>query len=150
MSVSLRPVTRENVRAVCDLRVVESQRDLVAPAAFTVAEAHYEPAAVLRAVHLDAVPVGVLLVEVDSGTPHLVRFMVHEPHQRQGIGRRAVDILAEELGSGGWETLETSFVPVARGAERFWRACGFTDTGRVADREPVFIRTLRRPDDVRA
>lgn len=150
MSVSLRSVTRENVRAVCDLRVAESQRGLVGSAAFAVAEGHYEPGAVLRAIYLDELPVGVLLVEVDSGTPHLVRFMVHEPHQRRGIGRRAVDLLAEELRRGGWQELETSFVPVAHGAERFWRGCGFKDTGRVADGEPVLIRNLGRPDDVRA
>jgi hypothetical protein len=41
-SVSLQPVTRENVRAICDLQLAESQRHLVAPAAFTVAEGNYD------------------------------------------------------------------------------------------------------------
>jgi diamine N-acetyltransferase len=48
-AVSLRPVTRENVRALCELRLADEQERLVAPAAFTVAEGHYEPGATLRA-----------------------------------------------------------------------------------------------------
>ena len=59
--VALRPVTRENVRAVCELRLAGDQRHLVAPAAFTVAEGHYEPDALLRAIYRDEHPAGVLL-----------------------------------------------------------------------------------------
>lgn len=76
--VSLRQLSRENVRAVCDLRLPEDQRALVAPAAYTVAEGHYEPGALLRASYADEQPAGVLLVEVDGGAPYLVRFMVDE------------------------------------------------------------------------
>lgn len=61
--VSLRPVTRENVRAVCELELADHQARLVAPASFTVAEGHYEPGALLRAVYAGDEPAGVLLVE---------------------------------------------------------------------------------------
>lgn len=44
MPVALIPITRENVRSVCELAVDEHQRRLVAPAAYTIAEAQcYEP-----------------------------------------------------------------------------------------------------------
>jgi diamine N-acetyltransferase len=66
-------VTRENVRAICELQVAENQRRLVAPAAYTVAEGHYEPGAMLRAIYEGERPVGVLLVEMETGTPYLVR-----------------------------------------------------------------------------
>jgi diamine N-acetyltransferase len=84
----------------------------------------------------------VLLVKVDSGTPYLVRFMVDVTRQRQGVGRQAVALLVDELRAAGWAMLETTFVPVAGGAEGFWRRCGFSDTGRVHDGEPVFARAL--------
>ena len=142
MTVSLRPVSRANVRAVCELRVADAQRQLVAPASYTVAEGHYEPGALLRAIHLDDDPVGVLLVELESGTPYLVRFMVDAAHQRRGIGRQAVALLADELRAGSWTELETSFVPVQNGAEGFWRRCGFEDTGRTRHGEPVYVRRL--------
>jgi diamine N-acetyltransferase len=140
--VSLRPVTRENVRAVCELELADHQHRLVAPASFTVAEGHYEPGALLRAIYSGEEPAGVLLVEVETGTPYLVRFMVDVARQRQGIGRQAVELLVEELREQGWTSLETSFLPVEDGAEGFWRRCGFTDTGRTLHGEPMFVRAL--------
>ena len=83
-----------------------------------------------------------LLVEVETGTPYLVRFMVDAARQRQGIGRQAVELIVEELRDQGWTTLETSFLPVEDGAEGFWRRCGFIDTGRTLHGEPVFVRSL--------
>ena len=130
------------MRAVCELELADDQHDLVAPAAYTVAECHYEPGAILRAVYLGERPVGVLGVEVETGTPYLVRFMVDAAHQRRGVGRRAVALLIEELAAAGWHTLETSFVPAVGGAEGFWRRCGFEDTGRRLHGEPVFDRRL--------
>ncbi|HEY3773325.1 MAG TPA: hypothetical protein VGL69_10040 [Solirubrobacteraceae bacterium] len=78
MKVALRPVTRENVRALCDLRLRPDQHELVAPAAVTIAEAHYEPAALLRAIYADDDPVGILFVETEGLVPYLVRFMITE------------------------------------------------------------------------
>lgn len=142
--MSLQPLSRENVRAVCDLRLGEDQRHLVAPAAYTVAEGQYEPSALLRAVYRDDEPVGVLLVETDGGTPYLVRFMVDASSQGQGVGRRAVELLAAELRQQGWTSLETTFVPVENGSEGFWRRCGFRDTGRTRRGEPVLVLALQR------
>jgi diamine N-acetyltransferase len=142
MSVSLRAVSRENVRAVCDLELAAHQSALVAPAAFTVAEGHYEPGALLRAIYVDGEPAGVLLVEVETGTPYLVRFMVDARRQGRGAGREAVALLCGELREAGWTALETSFQPVEGGAEGFWRRCGFEDTGRTRHGEPVFVRSL--------
>jgi diamine N-acetyltransferase len=140
MTVSLQPVTRENVRVVCDLELAEGQHHLVAPAAYTVAEGNYEPDAVLRAICLGGRPVGVALVEVETGTPYLVRFMVDARHQRAGIGRRAVELLVDELRGAGWRSLETSFVPGTGGDAGFWRRCGFRATGRELHGEPVVVR----------
>jgi diamine N-acetyltransferase len=142
MDVSLRPVTRENVRAVCELQLAPEQEQLVAPASFTVAEGHYEPGALLRAIYRAEEPVGVLLVEVESGTPYLVRLMIDADRQGRGTGRRAVALLEDELRAAGWPVLETSFQPVDGGAEGFWRACGFEDTGRTIHGEPLFARRL--------
>jgi diamine N-acetyltransferase len=141
-SVSLRPITRANVRAVCDLELGEGQRHLVAPAAYTVAEGNYEPGALLRAIYRGERPVGVLLVEVETGTPYLVRFMVDVREQGAGIGSAAVELLLEELRAGGWGELETSHFPGADGPAEFWRRCGFRPAGRELHGEPVVVRTL--------
>jgi diamine N-acetyltransferase len=141
-SVSLRRVTRANVRAVCDLELGEGQRHLVAPAAYTVAEGNYEPGALLRAIYRGERPVGVLLVEVEAGTPYLVRLMVDVREQGAGIGRTTVELLLEELREAGWSKVETSYFPGADGPAEFWRRCGFRHTGRELHGEPVVVRDL--------
>lgn len=134
-----------NVRAVCELRLDDSQRVLVAAAAVTVAEGGYEPNALLRAICADEEPVGVVLVETESLVPFLARFMVDVRYQRQGIGRRAVALIAAELHEAGCRELQTSFVPVDHGAEGFWLRCGFADTGRrTYEGEPIFAFSLNQ------
>jgi len=61
-------------------------------------------------------------------------------HQRAGIGRRAVELLVDELRGAGWRSLETSFVPGTGGDAGFWRRCGFRATGRELHGEPVVVR----------
>ena len=141
-TVSLRPVTRANVRTICDLELADSQRRLVAPSAYTVAEGNYEPGAGLRAIYRGDRPVGVLLVKLETGTPYLVQFMVDAQHPRAGVGRRAVELLVDELRAAGWSVLETSHARGADGPGALWRHCGFEPTGRELHDEPVLMRAL--------
>jgi diamine N-acetyltransferase len=143
VNVSLSEISRENVRAVCDLELADGQQHLVAPAVFTVAEGHYWPGAILRAIYADNEIVGVLLVEMEGEVPYLVRFMIGASRQRQGIGQQAVELLIVELQQLGCPALETSFKPVVGGSEAFWRECGFIDTGRRKwNGSPIFVRHL--------
>ena len=144
MSVGLVELTRENVEAVCRLRVAERQERLVAPAAQTVAEAKcHGPAAFLRAITFEDQPVGVVWVQTDEPVPYLVRFMVDVDWQGRGIGRRAVALVLDELRAMGLEEVELSYVPVEAGAERFWLACGFQPTGRMHGEEALAHMDLR-------
>jgi diamine N-acetyltransferase len=144
MSVGLVEVTRENVEAVCRLRVAERQERLVAPAAQTVAEAKcHGPSAFLRAITYEEQPVGVAWVQTDEPVPYLVRFMVDIDWQGRGIGRRAVALVLDELRAMGLDEVELSYVPVEAGAERFWTACGFQPTGRMHGEEALAHMDLR-------
>jgi hypothetical protein len=78
-TVSLRPVSRGNVRAVCDLPLADDQRHLVAPPAYTVAEAGYEPGALLRAIDLDDEPVGVRASGAAAGSRTLAAAATESP-----------------------------------------------------------------------
>jgi diamine N-acetyltransferase len=145
VEVALRPVTRSNVRALCELRLRSDQHELVAPAAFTIAESHYAPGTLLRAIYADEEPVGILWVLMAGRVPYLVRFMITAQRQRRGIGQPAVELLTEELREAGSTELEVSVVPVEGGAEGFWRRCGFTDTGRQNSfGERIFTRQLEQ------
>jgi diamine N-acetyltransferase len=141
--IDLRPITRENVRQVCELSLGAGQDRLVAPASFTVAEGHYEPNSILRAIYASDQPVGVLLVQTEAEIPRLVRFMVDVGHQRRGIGRHAMQLLASELREAGWDAVEISYVPDPDGSEGFWRECGFAPAGREEHGEPVMRLELR-------
>ena len=71
-----------------------------------------------------------------------MRFTVDARHQHAGIGRQAVELLADELSGAGWSVLETSYVPGEDGAAGFWHRCGFRPTGRELHGEPVVAREL--------
>ena len=144
MSVGLVEVTRENVEAVCRLRVAPRQERLVTPAAQTVAEAKcYAPGALLRAITFHDQPVGVVWVQTDEPVPYLVRFMVDADWQGDGIGRQAVALVLDELRAMGLGAVELSYVPVPDGPERFWLACGFQPTGRMHGEETLLRMDLR-------
>ena len=144
MPVALVEVTRENVDAVCKLRVAERQERLVAPAAVTVAEAKcHGPGAFLRAITFEDRPVGLVWVQTDEPVPYLVRYMVDTGWQGRGIGRRAVALVLDELRDMGLDEVELSYVPSEDGAERFWLACGFQATGRMHGDEVLVRMDLR-------
>jgi diamine N-acetyltransferase len=145
--VSLRPVERDNVRAICELQLAEGQDRYVAPAAFTVAEAAFEPQGWLRAIYLGEDPVGVLFVErLDPRRPRLVRFMIDARHQRRRIGREAMRLLTEHLARVGGIELSTSYQPGPHEPAGFYHLCGFRETGRVAHRERVVTLSLSSSD----
>ena len=142
MSVTLRPISKENVRAVCDLRVEPEQERFVAPAATTIAEAAYEHDVFLRAIFEGDEPVGVLAVVEEPGEPpFLVRLMVAAGRQGRGIGRAAVALLVAELRSHGATELRTSHVDAPGGPGGFYAALGFEATGETFAGE----RVLRLP-----
>ena len=144
--ISLRLVGRHNVVAVCALELAEGQEHYVAPAAFTIAEAAYDPDGWLRAIYLDETPVGVVFVEhEDAQPPLLVRLMIAASHQRRGIGRHVVGMVAEDLARAGATELLTSYVPGPQEPAGFYRTCGFVETGREHDGERVMSLELAAP-----
>jgi diamine N-acetyltransferase len=144
--VSLREVTAENVRSVCDLKLAAGQERYVAPSSYTVAEAAHDPDSWLRAIYHGDSVVGVLDLtssEGDRSRPRLVRLLVDRDHQRRGVGRAAVEQLVDHVRSvAGATVLETSCVPGPDGPRDFYLKVGFVDTGRVEEGEQVLSYSL--------
>ena len=139
-TVELHEVTRETVRAVSLLQVAEGQRGLVAPNAVSFAEAMFEPKAWFRAIVVDGVPVGFVMLSIDTETAeyYLWRFMVDERYQGRGYGRAAIELVVEHVRAlPGATQLLVSWVPGPGGPERFYAALGFRPTGEVEDDEVV-------------
>ena len=93
MTVLLKPVTKDTVRQVCNLRVDPSQTDYVATAAESMAEASFYPEAWYRAIYNDDTLVGLILMydetlhETPPDTPEvdIWRILIDQKFPRPGL-----------------------------------------------------------------
>ncbi len=138
--VSLREVTGETVRTICRLSdtLPEAQKRMVAPNAVSIAEAYFSEHAWFRAVYADETPVGFVMLYVgpeddeapEKGTVYFLwRFMIAGPHQGQGFGRRALELVIEHVKALGATELKLSCGEGEGSPEGFYRSLGFERTG---------------------
>lgn len=151
--VQLVDIDPDNLSAVCRLVTHHSQRRFVDTVVEGLAEA-YVPGlengapvvAWARALEADGELVGfVMLTEVTPAhpQPYLWRMLVDRLHQRRGIGRAAIGLIAQRLRSEGHCELETSWAPGIGNPEQFYRGLGFVPTGEIDDGEQVAVLQLR-------
>ncbi len=139
--VTLREVTKETVRTICNLKVAPQQAQFVAPNAVSIAQAYFElDAAWFRAIYADETPVGFLMLDDDPANEAYIlwRFMIDTRFQGYGFGRRALDLLIEHVKTRpGAKALFTSCVPGDGSPCPFYEKIGFVYTGDVDDGELV-------------
>jgi diamine N-acetyltransferase len=138
--ITLREITSETVRAICNLEVRPEQRSYVAPNAVSIAQAHFEPQAWFRAVYAAETPVGFVMLSEDREQReyYLWRFMIAGEHQGKGYGKRALDLVVEHVRTlPGARELTSSFVPGEAGPRDFYLGFGFVETGEVDGGEHV-------------
>ena len=135
--VTLRAITRDNLRAVLELSVADHQLEAYPRSnAYSIAEAHYPPdddTVWLRAIYAGQTPVGLMLTSEaeDEGEYFLWRLMVDHRFQSRGYGRRAVELLVERiLRTDNAKALTTSHLQADADAGRFYQRLGFEFTGR--------------------
>ena len=139
MDVELREVTRENLRDVLRLAVRQDQENLVAPNAVSIAQAHFEEGAWFRAIYAGDAAVGFIMVgRRDDDCDYLWRLMVDASHQRQGYGRRGMELLIEETRTRrGKRSIVLSHAKHDGHAGPFYERLGFVYTGEEEDGELV-------------
>src|SRR5215471_10097864 len=99
MVVSLREINADTVRQITSLSVSREQERFVASNAVSLAQALFSPEAWYRAIYVDEVPAGFVMLYDESlrtvPPPHpeaaLWRFMVDSRFQRQGVGTAALE-----------------------------------------------------------
>lgn len=103
MTVSLREVTRETVRAVCKLDAGDGGTQ-VAPNAVSIAEASFYDEARFRAIYDDDALVGfvmsydpTLAENPEEPDFFLWRLMIDKSHQRKGLGHAAAELLIDHV-----------------------------------------------------
>jgi diamine N-acetyltransferase len=148
-ALRLEPVTRENVRAACMLRLRPGQEDLVAPVAWSLAEAYVAPEISWPRLIFDADQlVGFVMAAFDPQNPsdlfhaYLRRLNISADHQGAGYGRFAVEALCGEAARRGMPRLTVSYHPGDSGPEGFYKRLGFHPTGDYNQGEVVAERLL--------
>lgn len=145
-NVTLREVTGDTVRTICNLRVSESQKGFVAPNAVSIAQAYFSRTAWFRAIYADDTPVGFLMLDKNTQKPEyfLWRLMIDERYQRMGFGYRAMILLIKYVkGLPGATEFLTSCVPGEGSPEDFYNKLGFARTGEMDGGEVVMRLPLR-------
>ena len=152
--ITLRPVTMDNIGAIMKLKADEK---LVGPNAYSLAQAYVfttecSPELLLtRGIYFDEEVIGFLMAYLElgpewtydnNGEPYfyLWRLMIDENHQNKGYGRKAMDILIDELKSGvhgNANTLYTSTAPASTVTPKFYRSFGMVPTGEMDGDETV-------------
>lgn len=146
MAVTLREVTKQNLREILRLKVGDSQERFVASNAVSIAQAHFDPdVAWFRAIYDNDQPVGFVMIDDNPAIPRytLWRFMIDHRFQRKGLGRAAIEaVLAHVRGRPGASELYTSCVDAAGGPGPFYERLGFAYTGETDEGERVMVKSL--------
>ncbi|MCC6791523.1 MAG: GNAT family N-acetyltransferase [Thermomicrobiales bacterium] len=152
MEITLRPITRENLRAVTRrMSIAPGQEGFVAPNAYSVAEAYIEPTWTPLAIYAGDEPVGFAMFgpEPETGRVWLIRYMIDAPHQGKGYGRAALrpllDLMVERHGC---DEIYLGYDPQNHVAANLYASFGFVPTGEIEDDEIIARLVLgnRSPD----
>ncbi len=66
----------------------------------------------------------------------LYHIVISPTHQRQGIGRAAIELICNDMAAKGFTKLMVAHSPESNTAARFYRSLGFTECGRNYDGDP--------------
>jgi diamine N-acetyltransferase len=157
MTISLRPITIDNWRAVYDLTKTLSaeQQKFVAPNGYSMLEALYDPDQRTRprAVYADIegtdTLVGFVMTYYDAEyDEHWIdRLMVAGDYQGKGYGRAALAQTLDYFRTlPECKAVHISFEPENTPARALYASMGFLDTGIVQEGEIVFRLPLRETD----
>jgi diamine N-acetyltransferase len=142
-------VTPENVRAACKLELRPGQEGLVAPVAWSLADAYTMPGiAWPRLIYDGGQLVGFIMAAFapQHENPlfhcHLWRLNVSAGHQGKGYGRFGVEEVCEEARRRGHHRLTVCYHAGPHGPEGFYRRLGFQPTGEYNEGEAVAERLL--------
>jgi diamine N-acetyltransferase len=105
--VTLQEITFETVRAIISLRVNSEQSRYVAPNATSIAEGLLNPGGWIRAIYAAETLVGLVMLldpkvpgaktrsPIDNASVYLWRLMVDHRFQKQGYGKRTLDLVCD-------------------------------------------------------
>lgn len=143
--VELVEVTPENYEDAAKLATHKSQERFVAPMLWSFANALFPEedngAPVvpwMRAMTADGEMAGFVMLALSTQhhpDPYLWRFLVDRRHQRRGIGRRALDLVEDEMRARGDTSLYVSWATGKGSPAPMYLARGYEPTGEIHEGE---------------
>ena len=139
MAVSLRQITKSNYEQVCDLDVSEEQQDYVASNMWSLVESSFNDGYETRAIYLGEEPVGFFMWVTETlSKVSIWRFMIDHKHQKNGIGRIALNLALNEIKlTDGLKEIEICYNPNNPVAKAFFSSFGFVEVGMDDDNEDM-------------
>ena len=145
-TVTLREVTKENLRQVLNLEVAPEQSRFVATNEMSIAQAYFDrEIAWFRAIYADETPVGFVMLSDDASEQEyfLWRLMVDARYQKLGFAKRALELLFDYVRTrSGAKEILVSYVPGDAGPQGFYEKLGFVPTGEMIGTEVIMRRDL--------
>ena len=139
MKISLRPVTKENYEAVCELDVTKEQEYFVACNMWSIVESKYNDGYETRVIYLKEAPVGFFMwVKESEIKVSIWRFMIDKKHQQKSIRRIALNLtLAKIKKVTDLQEIEICYNPKNPVAKEFYSSFGFSEVGMDEDDEDM-------------
>jgi diamine N-acetyltransferase len=142
-------INPQNVRAACKLKLRPDQDNLVAPVAWSIADAYANPEIAWPRLIFDGDQLAGFIMAAfapDQDNPlfhsYLWRLNIGAEHQGKGYGRFAVEELCLEATRRGHRRLTVSYHAGPHGPEVFYQRLGFQPTGEYNAGETVAERLL--------
>jgi len=137
--VNLKPITLDNFWDVVSLKVGKDQ-NFVASNAISIAQSKVDPSLIPLAIYDDQTLVGFLMygIDPDDGNYWIVRLMVDEKYQRNGFGKKAMEIIIDKIKEDKTHNkLVISTNPENIIGLNLYKKLGFKSTGKIIDKEEV-------------
>lgn len=151
--ITLKKVTRLNLRIILQLEVKPVQKNLVASNAVSVAEAYFNKDAWFRAIYADTKPIGFVMIsdtslKYNDNPKHipsyfLWRFMIDKKYQGRGYGKEAMNLIIDHVRNRPKaKEFLLSHSKDDGNAGEFYKKCGFKYTGKEIGDELVMCLEL--------
>jgi len=131
LKITLREITKENYRDVCDLEVTNDQKGHLASNMESLVESKFDETLVPRAIYAEDKPVGFMMGNRASDTEVTIfRFMIDFNFQQKGIGRAALRQAITEIRQiEGIQQIDICYHPDNTIAKRLYLSLGFREVG---------------------
>ena len=153
MTVSLKPVARDDLDGLFRLTVTDAQSRFVASNPVSIAQAAYEPNTEIFGIWADQTLVGLISLITTRGYPHLEegddpnagfvwRLLIGQDHQGKGYGRAAMEKAHDWARAKELPKMYISAVPENGLAIGLYESIGYQRTGRIVDGEVELVKLL--------